>query len=91
MEPDSSKEKTMLARVQKWGNSLALRLPKALAEEAEIHLDSPVEITIRDHMIVIEPMRKKRRYELDELLSGVRPENLHGETDFGGPVGTEVW
>lgn len=81
----------MLARVQKWGNSLALRLPKALTEEAGVHLDSPVEITIRDHTIVIEPVREKRTYDLDELLAGVKPENLHGETDFGGPVGKEVW
>lgn len=81
----------MLARIQKWGNSLALRLPKALAEEADVHLDSPVEITIRDHTIVIEPVREKRAYDLDELLAGVKPENLHGEADFGAPVGKEVW
>lgn len=81
----------MLAKVQKWGNSLALRLPKALAEEADVHLDSPVEITVRDHTIVIEPVREKRRFELDELLAGVKPGNLHGESDFGGPVGKEVW
>ena len=81
----------MLAKVQKWGNSLALRLPKALADEVDVHLDSPVEITVRGHTIVIEPVREKRRYDLDELLAGVEPENLHGETDFGSPVGKEVW
>jgi len=81
----------MLARVQKWGNSLALRLPKALTEEANVHLDSPVEITVRDHTIVIEPVREKKAYDLDELLAGVKPGNLHGESDFGGPVGREVW
>jgi len=81
----------MHAKVQKWGNSLALRLPKALADEADVHLDSPVEITVRGHTIVIEPVRKKRRYDLDELLAGVKPANLHGETDLGSPVGKEVW
>jgi antitoxin MazE len=81
----------MHARIQKWGNSLALRLPKALTEEADIHLDSPVEITVRDHTIVIEPVREKRTYDLDELLARVKPENLHGETDFGSPIGKEVW
>ena len=81
----------MLAKIQKWGNSLALRLPKALAEEADVQLDSAVEITVRDHAIVIEPVRAKRKYDLEELLAGVKPGNLHGETDFGGPVGKEVW
>jgi antitoxin MazE len=70
---------------------LALRLPKALADAADVHLDSPVEITIRDHTIVIEPVREKRVYDLDELLAGVKPENLHGETDFGRPAGKEIW
>lgn len=81
----------MRAKVQKWGNSLALRLPKALAEEAKIQHGSPVEITIRGNKIVIEAIRERKRYDLDELLAGVKPENLHGETDFGSPVGKEVW
>jgi antitoxin MazE len=81
----------MFTKVQKWGNSLALRLPKALAEEADVHLDSAVEITVRDHTIVIVPVREKKRYDLDALLTGVKADNLHGETDFGGPVGKEVW
>ena len=81
----------MRAKVQKWGNSLALRLPKALAEEANVQHGSPVEITIRGNKIVIEAMRERKRYDLDELLAGVKPENLHGETDFGIPVGKEAW
>ena len=81
----------MLAKVQKWGNSLALRLPKALADQAEVHLNSPVKITVRGKTIVIEPVREEKRYDLDELLAGVKPENLHDEADFGGPVGKEDW
>jgi antitoxin MazE len=81
----------MFAKVQKWGNSLALRLPKALAEEANVQHGSAVEITIRGNKIMIEAVREKKRYDLDELLAGVRPENLHGETGFGSPVGKEVW
>jgi len=81
----------MFAKVQKWGNSLALRLPKALADEAGVQLDSPVEISVRDHTITIEPVREKRTYTLDELLDGVKPGNLHGESDFGPPVGKEGW
>ena len=81
----------MFVRVQKWGNSLALRLPKALADEVDVHFDSPVEITVRDRTIVIEPVREKKKYDLDELLAGVKPENLHDEIDFDAPVGKEIW
>lgn len=81
----------MLAKVQKWGNSLALRLPKTLADEAGVQLDSPVEISVRDHTITIEPVREKQTYTLDDLLAGVKPDNLHGESDFGSPAGKEVW
>jgi len=81
----------MLAKVQKWGNSLALRLPKALADEADVQLDSPVEITVRDHAIVIQPVRSKPAYALDELLAGVCAENLHGEVATAGPLGKETW
>lgn len=81
----------MLAKVQKWGNSLALRLPKVLADEADIQVDSPVEITVRDHALVIEPVKRGKIYDLDQLLSKVTPENRHHETDFGKPMGKEVW
>ncbi len=81
----------MLAKVQKWGNSLALRLPKTLATEADLHLDSAVKITVRDHTLIIEPVREKKAYDLDALLAGVTPGNLHGETDFGSPAGREEW
>jgi len=81
----------MLAKVQKWGNSLALRLPKTLADEADVHLDSPVEITVRDHAIVIQPVRVPRGYALDDLLAAVTTENLHGEVEFGPSLGKEVW
>ncbi len=81
----------MLAKVQKWGNSLALRLPKSLAEEADVHLDSPVEISVRDHAIVIEHVKRKASFSLDQLLDGVSPDNLHGEIGVDSPVGREVW
>lgn len=81
----------MLAKVQKWGNSLALRLPKALADEVDVHLGSPVEITVRDHRLVIEPKRVRVSYTLGDLLAGVKPDNLHDESDFGAPMGRETW
>ncbi len=79
----------MLAKVQKWGNSLAVRLPKALADEAEVRLDTPVEISVRDHEIVLRVVGG--RYCLDELLARVTNENKHGETNTGHPVGGEIW
>lgn len=79
----------MLAKVQKWGNSLAVRLPKALADEVDVQLDTPVEISVRDHEIVLRPIVGK--YHLDELLSQVTADNRHGETPVNGPVGREIW
>ena len=81
----------MLAKVQKWGNSLAVRLPKALADEAQVGVDSPVEVLVRDHEIVLRPISVPKSFRLDDLLSGVTAENLHGESDFGLPQGQEVW
>lgn len=81
----------MLAKVQKWGNSLALRLPKALADEAEVQFDSPVEISVRDHVIVIKPLRRTTSYTLDGLLSGITEENRHGEVATSTPIGQEIW
>lgn len=80
----------MLGKVQKWGNSLALRIPKALAEETGLDKDSPVEIRVVDGQIHIMPIQEKH-YELDALLAGVNEDNLHEEVDTGDAIGNEVW
>jgi len=77
----------MQHNVQKWGNSLGVRIPKALAQKAGLSEGTPVEIILGDESIIIRP----RRYSLETLLSGVTPENLHREEDTGKPVGREVW
>lgn len=79
----------MLTKVQKWGNSLAVRLPKALTDEIDVHSNSPVEVVVQDDSIVVRPAR--RTYNLDDLLAQITPDNLHGEQDFGHPVGNEEW
>lgn len=79
----------MIAKAQKWGNSLAVRLPKALAAECGIEADSPVEIVKEHDAIIIKPLRKK--ISLDSLLKGITLENTHSEIDTGGPVGREQW
>ena len=80
----------MKTYVQKWGNSLALRIPKTYADEIQISANSPVELTLADGKLVIVP-EPMPTYTLEELLAGVTDENLHGEIDTGEAVGNEVW
>ena len=77
----------MLAKVQKWGNSLAVRLPSQIIKQAELAQDATVNISIEDHRIVIEPAMK---FELKDMLAKITKANLHNEVDFGGPVGKEI-
>lgn len=80
----------MLTKVQKWGNSIALRIPKAFADEIQIGADSDVELTIEEGKLVIAPVEPEA-YSLEELLAAVTPENIHAEVDWGEPVGKEAW
>ena len=80
----------MLTKVQKWGNSLALRIPKAFALDAQLENDSVVEVSLVDGQIVIKPIAA-RNWSLEQLLSGVNSNNIHHETDIGNAVGNEVW
>jgi antitoxin MazE len=80
----------MLAKAQKWGNSLAVRLPKNVAEECGIEADSPVEIVREDNLIIIRPVRKKG-VSLDSLLAEVTKDNIHSEVSTGKPTGKEIW
>jgi len=76
--------------VKRWGNSLALRIPRPLAEEAGLNEDSPVTLSLEEGKLVIAPIVQPR-YELEVLLAQVTPENVHGEVDTGGAVGGEAW
>ncbi|MEW5993689.1 MAG: AbrB/MazE/SpoVT family DNA-binding domain-containing protein [Candidatus Zixiibacteriota bacterium] len=80
----------MRLRVQKWGNSLALRIPKPFAEEAKVKQGSVVDLSVAEGKLVAVPM-KREKWSLSKLLEAVTKKNLHGETDFGQPVGREVW
>ncbi len=80
----------MLTKVQKWGNSLALRIPKAFAVDARIENDSLVEISMVKGKIVIAPVPAPR-WTLGELLAGITKDNLHNEVDTGFAVGNEAW
>jgi antitoxin MazE len=80
----------MLTKVQKWGNSLALRIPKAFARDAQLENNSVVEITIVEGQIIITPVEAPR-WSLNELLSGINKNNIHHEVDTGAASGNETW
>ena len=80
----------MITKIQKWGNSLGIRLPSVFIKELELKDNSSVEIKLADKKIVIEPV-KIVQYDLDELLSKVSEENIHEEIIFDGPEGKEIW
>lgn len=76
--------------IKKWGNSLALRIPMRLANEVGLEEDSAVELLLEEGRLVIVPLLEPT-YALADLLAGISPENLHGETDSGEPQGGETW
>lgn len=80
----------MRVAVRKWGNSLALRIPKSVAADSRINQGSVVEVSVARGKLVVTPV-SERTYSLGELLSGITKKNLHGEIDTGAPVGRESW
>jgi len=80
----------MQTKIKKWGNSLALRIPKLLASDANLKLDKMVDISVEKGSIVITTIKEKE-YSLEKLLKRVNKSNLHGEFDTGAPVGKEIW
>jgi antitoxin MazE len=80
----------MKTKVQRWGNSLGIRIPKALAQEAALESDSEVDISSQDGKIVISPLKQKS-VSLRQLLSRVTEANLHAEIATGEPEGKEAW
>ncbi len=81
----------MMVKVLKWGNSLALRIPKAFAREIEIEENSSVNLTLVDGKISVELVSTKYEYNLDELIEQVNENNLHCEYDTGKSRGKEIW
>jgi antitoxin MazE len=80
----------MKTRVQRWGNSLAVRIPKSFAEEVGLEHDSPVDLRLSQGRLVLEPASPPAP-SLDELLRRVRKNNLHTEVDTGPAQGREAW
>ena len=80
----------MKARVRKWGNSAAVRIPASVIQATHLDLDEVVDVREEAGRIVIEPVRQKT-YELSKLLKGITTKNRHEAVDFGPAVGKEVW
>lgn len=80
----------MQSRVQKWGNSLALRIPKTFATEIGLTDDTPVDISLVDGKLVIAPVPLPT-YALADLLAGITDDNIHAEQATGPAEGSEVW
>jgi antitoxin MazE len=82
----------MKKQIKKWGNSFALRIPKSLASEVNLEIDTPVEISTDKHKrrIIVTRINKKK-YCLENLLANVTDENIHKEFETGKPVSKEIW
>ena len=82
----------MVAKVQKWGNSQGLRRPRQILEEAHISVGDPVNVSTRDGVIVIAPVRRIRgKQSLRELVSRIPKNYKPREVEWGKPIGSENW
>lgn len=79
----------MLVEVRKWGNSLAIRIPKSFAKETAIDQGSLLDLSLVDGKLVATPITETE-YSLEALLAEVTEENIHTEIDTGKPVGKEI-
>ncbi|TFI53445.1 AbrB/MazE/SpoVT family DNA-binding domain-containing protein [Mastigocladus laminosus UU774] len=80
----------MTAVVAKWGNSLAIRIPRSIAEQAQVTEGTSINFSVEGKSIVITP-QKRKKYTLDELLEGMTPDKFHSEFETGNAVGNEDW
>jgi len=78
----------MKATIQKWGNSLGVRIPSIMAQDLMLENGSEVELIEESNKIIIQPKRGPR---LDDLLQAVNESNIHEEIEFNGPRGNEAW
>jgi antitoxin MazE len=79
----------MKTTAQKWGNSLAIRVPKSIAQQAGLKVKDDLDIEVRKGALVLR-LHLRRVYRLEDLVKRMTPRNVHKEVDFGGPVGREA-
>jgi len=80
----------MTTIVQKWGNSLALRIPISLAKDVHLYQGSMVEVSVIEGKMVVKP-KGQCKFLLSHLLKGITKHNRHYEQDWGGASGQEIW
>ena len=80
----------MQTKIQKWGNSLGLRIPRSFAAEVQVEEGGAVDLSVENGRLVVRPLRM-RKYSLNALLRKVSRRNLHGEISTGKAVGREAW
>ena len=80
----------MQTKIQKWGNSLGLRIPRSFAAEAQVEEGTTVDLSVDDGRLLIRPLQV-RKHSLNALLRKVTRRNLHGELSTGRAVGREAW
>lgn len=80
----------MRTRVQRWGNSLAVRIPKSFAAELHLDHDSEVDLALVNGQLAVVPVAAPS-FMLDDLLNGITESNLHKELDTGAALGQEAW
>ena len=83
----------MRSEVKKWGNSLAVRLPRDLARTLHLSEGSALELEVVGDTLVLRASLPQRRHRLtyEELLEGLTPQTAHAEVDWGQPQGREEW
>jgi antitoxin MazE len=81
----------MESTVKRWGNSLALRIPRSVAAEAGVEEGAPIDLRVEDGAIVARPLTARVTYDLKTLLRKVKKSNLHGEVSTGRRRGREAW
>lgn len=81
----------MNTTAQRWGNSLAVRIPAGVARETGLTHGSAVQLAIESGRIVLTPMRSKPRFDIDKLVAKITPRNLPSQDVWGAPIGKEVW
>lgn len=80
----------MKTTAQKWGNSLAIRVPKSVAVQVGLKAQDDLDIEVRDGNVLLKP-HLRRVYRLEDLVKRISPKNVHGEIDTSTPVGREIW
>ncbi len=81
-------------KTQNWGNSTGIRLPKKVLSAAQWHAHQEVTVGVRGNTIILTPSTPKKALptpSLKQLIADIHPDNRHGETDWGEPVGKELW